>query len=430
MHGSEYGATASHVEEDGEGRGSSSRAVREEGGGFYAGSGGGRVEGPDTAHGHVSSAGSVQDTALDDGVSNRSGGVGSRNGSGGVGSTNEGSANGSAVVLSFAQVRRQRVRANWFRMCASLAVIVAWLTVGATAFFLIEGEYNGDERWTWPNSFYFSAVTLTTVGFGDFEPVTTLGRSVNVLFIVVGLGLVSVLLSAIARGLVSGFEQRIRQLLGTAHPSLGLIAGEGAAEGAAVGAGAEEGAALLQREAVVLANGMRRAREKVARSPIVTFLLEDAAYWIAVAGFLFLVVVGGIVFWSLERTDEWNIWYSMYFCIITLTTVGYGNIVPTTTAARLIMVFYSIVGLGVFAFLITETGMRLARRFTSKRAPNVAYTIDMEDLWQAIQKTEELLPKVRPNSRMHILVKSRLERALEQLAASTANSSHPSQVAA
>ena len=42
---------------------------------------------------------------------------------------------------------------------------------------------------------------------------------------------------------------------------------------------------------------------------------------------------------------------------------------PTSTGSRIFLVFYAVIGLGVFAFLLTETGYRLARRFTAKRAP-------------------------------------------------------------
>lgn len=51
--------------------------------------------------------------------------------------------------------------------------------------------YNRVEGWSLLDSFYFTVVALTTVGFGDFAPATTLGKLFTVLYLVIGLGLLS-----------------------------------------------------------------------------------------------------------------------------------------------------------------------------------------------------------------------------------------------
>ncbi|KAA8497715.1 Potassium channel subfamily T member 2 [Porphyridium purpureum] len=52
-------------------------------------------------------------------------------------------------------------------------------------FFLFTGIRLRDD-WSWFNSFYFMVVTLTTVGYGDFFPVTELGRAFVVVAIIMG----------------------------------------------------------------------------------------------------------------------------------------------------------------------------------------------------------------------------------------------------
>ena len=42
-----------------------------------------------------------------------------------------------------------------------------------------------------------------------------------------------------------------------------------------------------------------------------------------------------------------------YFCVITLTTIGYGDFSPTTTAAKTFFIFYGLAGLVLFGFLLT-----------------------------------------------------------------------------
>lgn len=47
--------------------------------------------------------------------------------------------------------------------------------------------YHKVEGWRWLDSFYFSVITLATVGFGDFTPQTDLGKIFTVFYIFVGL---------------------------------------------------------------------------------------------------------------------------------------------------------------------------------------------------------------------------------------------------
>ena len=51
------------------------------------------------------------------------------------------------------------------------------------------------EDWSWVDSFYFSAVTLTTVGFGDLSPTTTVSKLFTVFYIFIGISLIGALLN-------------------------------------------------------------------------------------------------------------------------------------------------------------------------------------------------------------------------------------------
>ena len=53
------------------------------------------------------------------------------------------------------------------------------------------------EGWDFETSMYFTFVTLTTVGLGDFFPETSGGQILLVIFAMVGLGLVATLLTLI-----------------------------------------------------------------------------------------------------------------------------------------------------------------------------------------------------------------------------------------
>ncbi len=50
--------------------------------------------------------------------------------------------------------------------------------------------YHFVEGWSYIDSLYFSVVTLTTIGFGDFAPKTDLGKLFTIMYIVAGIGMI------------------------------------------------------------------------------------------------------------------------------------------------------------------------------------------------------------------------------------------------
>jgi voltage-gated potassium channel len=48
--------------------------------------------------------------------------------------------------------------------------------------------YHSVEHWSYLDSFYFSVITLATVGYGDFTPQTPAGKIFTVFYILTGVG--------------------------------------------------------------------------------------------------------------------------------------------------------------------------------------------------------------------------------------------------
>jgi voltage-gated potassium channel Kch len=57
------------------------------------------------------------------------------------------------------------------------------LIIGTISYHYIEG-------WSYIDSLYFSVVTLTTIGYGDFTPQTDTGKIFTVFYIIVGIGVI------------------------------------------------------------------------------------------------------------------------------------------------------------------------------------------------------------------------------------------------
>ena len=73
-----------------------------------------------------------------------------------------------------------------------VALVVSILLSGTTF-------YTFAENWSVVDAFYFSVTTLTTVGFGDPAPTTTLGKLFTVLYIFVGLSIIGGFINVLAK---------------------------------------------------------------------------------------------------------------------------------------------------------------------------------------------------------------------------------------
>lgn len=65
-----------------------------------------------------------------------------------------------------------------------------------------------------------------------------------------------------------------------------------------------------------------------------------------------LILISGTLFYS--SIEEWSLLDSAYFCVMTLTTIGYGDLYPSSDFSKLFTMFYSIIGIGIFVTLIAQ----------------------------------------------------------------------------
>lgn len=65
---------------------------------------------------------------------------------------------------------------------------------------------------------------------------------------------------------------------------------------------------------------------------------------------LFLLALGTFVYSNLEK---WDIVDSLYFSTVTITTIGYGDLYPTTHASKLFTVFFVLSGVGLMLFILS-----------------------------------------------------------------------------
>lgn len=67
-----------------------------------------------------------------------------------------------------------------------------------------------------------------------------------------------------------------------------------------------------------------------------------------------LLLATGVLFYTL--VEHWTVIDSLYFCVTTLTTVGFGSPAPTTDIGKLFTIFFVLSGVGMFLAVINGIG--------------------------------------------------------------------------
>ena len=81
-------------------------------------------------------------------------------------------------------------------------LVLITLIFGTIAYHLIEG-------WRWLDSFYFSVIALTTIGFGDFAPTTDLGKVFTIIYVFIGLGILLGFVNASSEYFIKSQKERV-----------------------------------------------------------------------------------------------------------------------------------------------------------------------------------------------------------------------------
>jgi len=99
---------------------------------------------------------------------------------------------------------------------AAIFIMLVIMIIAASGIFLVEHDHQPEVYGSIPQSMWWSIVTLTTVGYGDVYPVTTVGKFFAAVIMVAGVGLVAlptgILASGFSDNLHRGREKMTQEL--------------------------------------------------------------------------------------------------------------------------------------------------------------------------------------------------------------------------
>jgi len=215
------------------------------------------------------------------------------------------------------------------RSCMSLTVLIVYFTVSVAVLVRFETD------WTIIDGIYFTMATMSTVGYGDLYPSPDNGmRPFAIIMIFVGIGLVFPVGGWLICAFLDPITAKGRWLLDKFFPPEYIdIDGDGG------------------NDYPVPAAAPIFYLKKVVPSLMLIFVLQ---------------IVSAFIFVALEPT--WTFGDAIYHCIVTVSTVGYGDQKIYTQSGRLFSSFHMLVGVAMVSELLTTIDeVRTERQLSQQR---------------------------------------------------------------
>ncbi len=201
------------------------------------------------------------------------------------------------------------------------------------------------EKWDYLDSLYFVIITLTTIGFGDYSPTTPISKVLTIFFGINGIVLLLVLFDLIRRVRQRQFQTQVKQLAQSDGPMMRKMA-DATTQGVT---NAPEPTPVQPAMPKVreMIGGFRIVRNTLTKLFLIDLVMDPQSRGVLIyAGIV--ILIGGFAFQSVEH---WSLFNSVYFMVITMTTIGYGDFTPSLDLGKLLTIFFGLNGIVVLLSL-------------------------------------------------------------------------------
>ncbi|XP_015790587.1 potassium channel subfamily K member 16 isoform X2 [Tetranychus urticae] len=182
-------------------------------------------------------------------------------------------------------------------------------------------------RWGFFNSFFFAITVVTTVGYGHLSPSTPAGRIFCIIYALFGIPMTGILLGAIGDRFSRCFLNKMSQIR-------------------------KEPLQHLSQKLLVLRHAM-------------LFFLPWFIVFLIIPAFLFQII------------ENWTFLESFYYCFVTLSTIGFGDLVPGQFYQKWVWIYkiaavcWIIFGLAYLSMILNF----ISKGFRSQHLSNVVHSI-------------------------------------------------------
>ncbi|XP_023945918.1 TWiK family of potassium channels protein 7 isoform X2 [Bicyclus anynana] len=180
-----------------------------------------------------------------------------------------------------------------------------------------------EEKWSILQAVFFSSTVLTTIGYGNIVPETFWGRLFCIAYALIGIPLTLTVIADLGRVFATVVSVMAKQM-----PTMPKWC-----------------------------NRLSESNPAGQRSLY--------AFWAVCFLFVYLSAGAGLFkMWE----DDWTFYDGFYFCFITMTTIGFGDLVPKRPKYMLLCTLYILIGLALTSTIIELVRRQYARSWQQLRA--------------------------------------------------------------
>ncbi|KAF9551206.1 Potassium channel [Mortierella hygrophila] len=242
------------------------------------------------------------------------------------------------ITVLFSSIVALMLTVDWWRgfpsagLSATLKALIISSFVMTIVIIIGAAIYSALEDWTFDEAVNFCIVSFATIGYGNLSPKTVAGQSIFFFYGLLGISSLGFFVVSLRNAVIEQFQWRlVDRFSKPAH----------------------------------LTRVQTRMSAKDIPFPIARFEEEQRVKMVVKRkmmvrmGFIWIVMwFGGAgVFCAFE---PWTYLESLYFCFVTLTTIGFGDYVPKQPGAIEFWNVYVFVGLAVFAYILSLSSESMA----------------------------------------------------------------------
>ncbi|KAF8383911.1 twk-18 [Pristionchus pacificus] len=176
-------------------------------------------------------------------------------------------------------------------------------------------------KWSLPGAIFFCITVYTTIGYGNIYPVTTTGRVVTIIYAFIGIPITVICLYSLGQLLA-----RVCRLIWKAFLRTTRVVSKDLSKKV------EE---LGEKTNSDAGSDQQKDENDLSSFPV-SILLLITVVWVIFSSLLFCYI-----------EDDWNYGTALYFALISFTTIGFGDVLPSNYSYMILIGIVVILGLSI-----------------------------------------------------------------------------------